>query len=91
MARWSGATTTPSPTPAPSSSCPTPPTGRRCSPTTASSSPYLGPYGWLGLDFAPAGSVEQVAWDEVAELVDASYRLTAPARLVRLLDDGDRS
>lgn len=47
---------------------------------------YLGPYGWLGLDFSPAGSVARVAWDEVAELVDASYRLTAPARLVRLLE-----
>lgn len=43
---------------------------------------YLGPFGWLGLDFAAA----QVDWDEVAELVDASFRLTAPARLVRLLD-----
>ena len=48
---------------------------------------YLGPYGWLGLDFSPARSVGRVEWDEVAELVDASYRLTAPARLVRLLDD----
>ena len=47
---------------------------------------YLGPYGWLGFDLGSAGSVARVAWDEVAELVDASYRLTAPTRLVRELD-----
>ncbi|MCX2933960.1 MmcQ/YjbR family DNA-binding protein [Mycobacterium sp. CVI_P3] len=43
---------------------------------------YLGPFGWLGLDFDAAA----VDWDEVTELVDASFRLQAPARLVRLLD-----
>lgn len=43
---------------------------------------YLGPYGWLGLDFDAA----KVDWDEVAELVDASFRLQAPARLIRQLD-----
>jgi hypothetical protein len=43
---------------------------------------YLGPYGWLGLDFDAA----KVDWDEVKELVDASFRLQAPARLIRLLD-----
>lgn len=43
---------------------------------------YLGPSGWLGLDFGAA----QVDWAEVSELLDASFRLTAPARLVRLLD-----
>lgn len=48
---------------------------------------YIGPYGWLGLDLAAPGSDVAVDWDEVAELVDASYRLTAPARLVHLLDD----
>jgi hypothetical protein len=47
---------------------------------------YLGPYGWLGFDLGSAGSVARVAWDEVGELVDASYRLTAPARLVRELE-----
>jgi predicted DNA-binding protein (MmcQ/YjbR family) len=40
---------------------------------------YLGASGWLGIDLADA------PWDEVAELIDASYRVTAPARLVRLL------
>jgi hypothetical protein len=43
---------------------------------------YLGPFGWLGLDF----DVAEVDWEEVAELIDASFRLQAPARLVRLLD-----
>lgn len=43
---------------------------------------YFAPSGWLGLDLAAA----PVDWAEVGELVDASFRLTAPARLVRLLD-----
>ncbi|CAN5571725.1 MmcQ/YjbR family DNA-binding protein [soil metagenome] len=45
---------------------------------------YLGPSGWLGLDLPAAGAAD--GWDEVAELLDASYRLTAPARLVAELD-----
>ncbi|MDN5790575.1 MAG: MmcQ/YjbR family DNA-binding protein [Micrococcales bacterium] len=47
---------------------------------------YYGPYGWLGLDFRPAGGVERVDWVEVAELVDASYRRTAGKRLIAQLD-----
>lgn len=43
---------------------------------------YLGPSGWLGLDFGAA----PVDWDEVGELIDASFRLTATQRLVRRLD-----
>jgi len=42
---------------------------------------YLGPSGWLGLDLDTDD-----AWDEVAELIDASYRVTAPVTLVRQLD-----
>lgn len=45
---------------------------------------YLGPSGWLGVDLGPDPAA--VDWDEVAELLDASYRLTAPARLVAELD-----
>ena len=45
---------------------------------------YLGPAGWLGLDLPPDPAA--VDWVEVGELLDASYRLTAPARLVRELD-----
>jgi predicted DNA-binding protein (MmcQ/YjbR family) len=43
---------------------------------------YMGPSGWLGLDLT-AGKVD---WDEVRELVDASYRLVASTKLVRELD-----
>ena len=42
---------------------------------------YLGPSGWVGIDLDDAPD-----WDEVAELLDASYRLTAPKRLVAELD-----
>lgn len=43
---------------------------------------YLGPYGWLGIDLDP----KRTDWDEVAELLDASFRLTAPKSLVAALD-----
>lgn len=46
---------------------------------------YLGPSGWLGLDFDRAAKVD---WAEVRELVDASYRLVAPKKLLKLLDEG---
>ncbi len=43
--------------------------------------PYVGRHGWVGvyLDVDPD-------WDFVADLVDDSYRLTAPKRLTALLD-----
>lgn len=44
---------------------------------------YLGPAGWLGLDFTAA----EIDWAEVTELVDASYRLVAPKKLLNQLDD----
>ena len=43
---------------------------------------YMGPSGWLGLDL----TATKVDWDEIRELVDASFRLVAPKRLVKLLD-----
>lgn len=43
---------------------------------------YLGPKGWIGVE------LDAVDPDEAAELIDASYRATAPARLVRSLDEG---
>ncbi len=46
---------------------------------------YVGPSGWLGLTFH-GFEVDDVDWDEVAELIDMSYRNTAPARLVSELD-----
>ncbi len=42
---------------------------------------YLGPSGWLGIDLD-----DRTDWSEIAELLDASYRLTAPKRLVQRLD-----
>ncbi|EHI10716.1 MmcQ/YjbR family DNA-binding protein [Mycolicibacterium thermoresistibile] len=44
---------------------------------------YMGPSGWLGLDLTAA----PVDWDEVRELIDASYRLCASRRLIRILDE----
>ncbi len=43
---------------------------------------YLGPYGWLGLDLTAA----KVDWDEIAELIDMSFRLVATATLISRLD-----
>ena len=42
---------------------------------------YLGPSGWIGVDLA-----EDTDWDEIGELLDASYRRTAGARRVAALD-----
>jgi predicted DNA-binding protein (MmcQ/YjbR family) len=43
--------------------------------------PYVGHHGWVGIYL----DVE-VDWDEVADLIDESYRMTAPKRLTALLD-----
>lgn len=43
---------------------------------------YYGPSGWLSLDFTAA----DVDWDEVGELLDASYRQVALKRMLRALD-----
>lgn len=43
---------------------------------------YWGPYGWIGLDLS-----SKPDWDEVAELVEDSYRLTAPKKLIKELDE----
>ena len=45
--------------------------------------PYWGTSGWLAVDAAE----RQVEWDHVRELVDASYRLIAPKRSIRVLND----
>ena len=44
--------------------------------------PYFGPGGWLALDFSAA----PVDWDEVAELMESSYRQVALKRMLKLLD-----
>lgn len=47
---------------------------------------YYGPFGWVGLDLATVPP-EDVDWQEVAELLDCSYRQTAGARLVARLEE----
>jgi predicted DNA-binding protein (MmcQ/YjbR family) len=42
---------------------------------------YLGPSGWIGIDLDAATD-----WSEIVELLDASFRLTAPARDIAALD-----
>jgi hypothetical protein len=46
---------------------------------------YLGPSGWLGLDLHDGSD-----FDEVAELLEESIRVTAPKGLVAKLDSRDR-
>jgi len=43
--------------------------------------PYVGHHGWVGhyLDV-------EVDWQQLADLIEESYRMTAPKRLSRLLD-----
>src|SRR6476660_393862 len=45
---------------------------------------YLGPSGWLGLDLA---ATKKADWNEVTELIDASYRLVAPKKLITRLNE----
>jgi predicted DNA-binding protein (MmcQ/YjbR family) len=46
--------------------------------------PYVGHRGWVGMWLD-----NRVNWQEVAEIVGRSYRMTAPKRLVAMLD-GER-
>ena len=41
---------------------------------------YVGHKGWIGVQLSGA-----VDWDEIAALVERSYRMTAPKRLVALM------
>jgi predicted DNA-binding protein (MmcQ/YjbR family) len=43
--------------------------------------PYVGHHGWVGMWLDVA-----IDWDEVADLIEESYRMTAPKRLVARLD-----
>jgi hypothetical protein len=43
---------------------------------------YVGNRGWVGVHLDG-----QVDWDEIAELVHESYRITAPKKLAALLDE----
>jgi predicted DNA-binding protein (MmcQ/YjbR family) len=44
--------------------------------------PYVGGKGWIGAYL----DVEQ-DWEELRDLIDESYRMTAPKRLVARLDE----
>lgn len=44
---------------------------------------YLGGYGWTGIDVG-----QHTDWVEIGDLIEDSYRLTAPGRLVAALDRG---
>ena len=44
----------------------------------------MGPSGWLGLDLT---AKKKVDWDEVTELIDASFRMIATKKLIKLLDE----
>jgi hypothetical protein len=46
--------------------------------------PYVGHHGWIGIRL----DIE-LDWDEVADLVEESYRMTAPKRLCALLAKGE--
>jgi predicted DNA-binding protein (MmcQ/YjbR family) len=48
------------------------------------SPPYFGASGWITLDFEAA----PVDWEEVAELVEGSYRQVALKRMLKALDAG---
>jgi hypothetical protein len=43
--------------------------------------PYVGPKGWIGIYLG-----EETDWDELADLVEESFRMTAPKRVAALLD-----
>lgn len=48
--------------------------------------PYLGHNGWIGCRLDDGAMPD---WDEIEDLVIESYRLIAPKRLVKQLDDND--
>ena len=43
--------------------------------------PYVGHHGWIGVRLDGA-----IDWGELADLVEEGYRMTAPKRLIALLD-----
>lgn len=42
--------------------------------------PYVGKSGWIGVWLDT-----ELDWDHIAELIDESYRMTAPKRLLKIL------
>jgi hypothetical protein len=58
----------------------------RADPTRFFVPPYVGQHGWIGLYLDVA-----LDWDEVAGLVEDSYRRTAPKRLVAAIEVRDQN
>jgi predicted DNA-binding protein (MmcQ/YjbR family) len=52
-----------------------------CDPARFYVPPYVGHRGWIGLRLDV-----RIDWDQLADLVEESYRLTAPKRLAARLD-----
>ena len=50
-------------------------------PQTFSVAPYLGQHGWVAVD------LERVDHDELGELLEEAWRLTAPKKMVRAFDE----
>jgi hypothetical protein len=48
--------------------------------------PYVGPSGWIGVRLGG----KSVDWDEIADLMRDSYRMTAPKKLLVQLDERSR-
>lgn len=46
--------------------------------------PYLGPKGWVAAWISPECDPD---WDEIEAIIEESYRLVAPKRLLKALDD----
>jgi len=47
--------------------------------------PFVGIHGWIGISFEVDPD-----WDFVAELIEQSYRMTAPRKLIGRMEDGNR-
>ena len=51
-------------------------------PTTFFVPPYVGPSGWVGINLE-----DHVDWSIVSEILEEGYRMVAPKRALRLLDE----
>ena len=69
--------------------CKAPPGGQelmvRMAPARFFRPPYVGPSGWVGV-YLDAGT----DWKELKDLLEESYRMTAPKRLLAQLESGPR-
>ncbi|TMB82603.1 MAG: MmcQ/YjbR family DNA-binding protein [Chloroflexi bacterium] len=47
--------------------------------------PYVGVHGWIGISFEVDPD-----WDFTADLIEQSYRMTAPRKLIARMQNGER-